>query len=100
VRIALAQEHRSDGDSIRRDIAERKLNLSNVIDKSCHRQHIKSTEGTFLKNQNKIRGRLGGKSMWADRPSTLWVIMVSVDRENRDGDVEVAVLIVDSWKAM
>ncbi len=38
--------------------------------------------------------------MWADRPSTLWIIVISVNRENRDCDVEIAVLIVDSWKSM
>jgi hypothetical protein len=37
--------------------------------------------------------------MWADRASTLWVVVISVNRENRDSDVEIAVLIVDSWKA-
>jgi hypothetical protein len=53
VRISLAQEHRSEGDSIRRDIAERKLNLSDVIDESCHRKHIKGAKGAFLKNQTR-----------------------------------------------
>jgi hypothetical protein len=51
MRIALAEEHRSDSDSVSRDIAERELNLSNVVDKPGHRQHIKSAKGTFLKNQ-------------------------------------------------
>jgi hypothetical protein len=98
--IALAEQHRSDSNSICRDIAERELNLSDVIDQSCHGQHIKSAKGTFLKDKNKIKGRFGEKSMWADRPCTLWVIVISVNRENRDCDVEIAVLIVDSWKAM
>jgi len=97
--IALAEQHRSDGNSIRRDITERKINLSDVIDKPCHGEHIKSAKGTFLKNKNKIKGRFGGKSMWADRPNTLWVIVISVNGENRDCYVEIAVLIVDSWKA-
>lgn len=98
--IALAEQHRPDSNSIGRNIAERKLNLSDVVDKSCHGQHVKSAKSTFLKDQNKIKGWFSGKSMWADRPSTLWVIVISVNRENRDCDVEIAVLIVDSWKAM
>ena len=96
--IALAEQHRSDSDPIRRDITERKVNLSDVIDQSCHGQHIKSAKGAFLKSQ--MKGWIGGELMWADRASTLWVIVISVNRENRDRDVEIAVLIVDSWKAI
>jgi hypothetical protein len=47
-----------------------------------------------------MKGWIGGKLMWADRASTLWVIVIPVNRENRGCDVEIAVLIVDSWKAM
>jgi len=47
--ITLAQQHRSDSDAIGRHIAEGKLNLSDVVNESCHRQHVKSAKGAFLK---------------------------------------------------
>jgi hypothetical protein len=69
VRIALAKEHRSYSDSISRDIAERKLDFSNVVDKSCYRQHIKGAKGTFLKNQTKLRDGLGEKRFGLTGPA-------------------------------
>ena len=38
--------------------------------------------------------------MRTNRPSTLWVVMVAVNRENRDSDVKITILIIDSWEAV
>lgn len=38
--------------------------------------------------------------MGADRSSTLWVVMIAVNRENRDSDIEITVLVIDCREAV
>jgi hypothetical protein len=81
VGIPLAQKHGPYGDSFSRDVTEGELNLSNVIDESRHRQHIKSAKGSFLMNETKYlnNGISEVRAKCSDRASALWVIMISVN---------------------
>ena len=45
-----------------------------------------------------ISSRVDGRRT-AYRTGALWVIVVAVDGEDRDGNVEVGVFIVDGWEA-
>jgi hypothetical protein len=56
VSIALAQQHGSNSHSFCRDIADREVNLSDIIDKARDGQHVESAKGAFLVVGMKPRG--------------------------------------------
>ena len=33
------------------------------------------------------------------RPSTLWIVVIAVYAKDRNGNIEIGVLVVDSWEA-
>ena len=80
---AFAQQDRPDPDArVFRfgRLVCRQLNLAKVVERARHRQHVKRAKGTL-------------------RSSPLRIIVVAVDGEDRNADIEIRVLVVNSRKA-
>lgn len=85
VRVPFSQQYRLNGDAVWFGgvgicIREREVDFADIVDETRDGEHVEGTERA-----------LGA--------CTLWIVVVTVNGEDRDTDVEVGVLVVDRWEA-
>lgn len=74
----------------------RKFEAPEVVDEAGGREDVKSAESSFLQTQNRLRENRGSGSKWSTHSTTsLRIVVVAVDREDRQPYVHVLVLVVD-----